>query len=71
MSRKSSRQDGQSDLIFWRWEREGETTFNGYVTDAKGAVIRRQGRRITYAGGIEGTYLKGKGVDLSGDGLVE
>ena len=64
-------QDGRSDLVFWRWDADTVGGFRGYVTDAKGVVIRRKGRRVTYSGVIEGTYLKGKGIDLSGSGLVE
>lgn len=63
--------DGSTDLVFWRWDKTGDASFAGYTTDAQGAVIRRDGQKTAYAGAIEGTYLKGKDVDLSGTGLIE
>jgi len=63
--------DGARDLVFWRWGAGGESVFAGYTTDARGAVVRLRRRTRTYAGAIEGTFLKGRGLELSGEGLVE
>ncbi len=68
---KLSWANGQIDIVFWRWLTNGEATFAGYTTNAQGAIIRKNGSKTTYAGAIEGTYLKGKGLDLSGSGLIE
>ena len=63
--------NGNTDLVFWRWNSQGEASFSGFTTNAQGAIIRRQGRKITYAGAIGGTYLRGNNVELSGSGLME
>ena len=64
--------DRTSELIFWRWNAQGQATFGPYSTDGQGAVIRRtRGGKVTYAGVVEGSYLKGKDLALLGNGLVE
>ena len=64
--------DGRSDLVFWRWNSGPEARFGTHQTDCRFAVVRRSGSgAVTYAAGVDGTSLRGKGVDLSGEGLIE
>lgn len=64
--------NGARDLLFWRWCAEGLGSFSGFTTDARGAVVRRDpSGQITYTAAVEGSFLKGRGVDLTGTGLVE
>ena len=69
---KLSWPDRTSDLIFWRWNAQGDAEFGPYSTDGHGAIVRKtRGGKITYAAAVDGSYLKGKELALLGRGLVE